>query len=113
MDDLRRGLWKSSRPTPPLRQGTQSCLPWDVLLRYAVLYHSVLCCKNHTFSFAFSLLFRSKDDTKILSSFLEEEIKMSAFLRSKTTRSTRGTASLFCSIEKGHKNKCTFKLDVL
>ncbi|XP_003205563.1 DNA-directed primase/polymerase protein isoform X1 [Meleagris gallopavo] len=32
---------------------------------------------------------RSKDDTKILSSFLEEEIKMSAFLRSKTTRSTR------------------------
>lgn len=113
MDDLRRSLWRPSGPTPLLRQGTQTWLPWAVLMPCCVISWCI-ACKHHAFSFAFSLLFRFEDGTKILSSnFVEEEIKMSAFLRSKTTRSTRGTASLFCSIGQGHKSKCILKLDVL
>lgn len=81
-----------------------------VMLCHPVGCYSELCCtvshcKNHTFSFVFSPFFRASDDIKVLSSgFSEEERKMSAFLNSKTTRSSRGTSSLFYCIEKNTLN---------
>lgn len=78
---------------------------------YSELYWTLLCCKNHTLFFVFSPFFRVSDDIKVLSSgFSEEERKMSAFLNSKTTRSSRGTSSLFYCVEK---NPPTLNLDVL
>lgn len=68
---------------------------------YSELYCTMLCCKNYTLFFVFSPFFRASDDIKVLSSgFSEEERKMSAFLNSKTTRSSRGTSSLFFCIGK-------------
>lgn len=96
-----RDLWRS--PGPPRAQGC-------VMLCHPVGCYSELCCtvshcKNHTFSFVFSPFFRASDDIKVLSSgFSEEERKMSAFLNSKTTRSSRGTSSLFYCIEKNTLN---------
>lgn len=61
----------------------------------------VLCYAVRILLVVFSPSFRASDDIKVLSSgFSEEERKMSAFLNSKTTRSSRGTSSLFYCIEK-------------
>lgn len=113
-----RDLWRSSGPSPLLQQGCLEPVARDYVVlchtmkRYSMLYHTMLCCRNHTFSFVLSFFFRASHDTKVLSSgFSEEERKMSGFLNRITTRSSRGTSSLFY---RGKKNQTKpLRLDVL
>lgn len=75
------------------------------MMVYYTVFTMLCCAVRLTFSFVFSLFFRERNNTKVLSSgFSEEDRKMSAFLNSKTTRSSKGTLSLFYY---------TLKLDVV
>lgn len=105
-----RDFWRSSGPSPLLQQGCLELVAQDYVMLchtikcYSMLYHTMLCCRNHMFSFVLSFFFRASHDTKVLSSgFSEEETKMSGFLNHITTRSSRGTSSLFYRGEKNPK----------
>lgn len=67
---------------------------WNVTVCYAIP-----CCAVRITDFPlYSLFFRVRDDTKVLSSGLpEEKGNVSAVLNSQNTRSSRGTPSLFYS----------------
>lgn len=90
--------WPLEASWPTCRTRAVSCCAtlWHVTV------NSIVPCRAvRIILFSLSSFFRASDDIKVLSSgFSEEERKMSAFLNSKTTRSSRGTSSLFYCIEK-------------